>query len=260
MFQSLSASASAAIDITTTSHAPEADTLVRTTLPRLPLPDGGVRPAITTSRLVLRAFREDDLQALHVLRTQPEVMVWTLQGRPDADLAATKKILDKHYVPPGTDGQRFQWAVCLRETGELVGFGGIVNFEGSGWGWPEAGYLFNKDFWGKGFATEFVRALLKEWESLEREVRDIKVDKRTASGHAVIVGVEGNGEQVPVVKEQLVAVTAMSNAGSQNVLRKTGFEHIVTTKARDTRLPGGTLIDLPTFRYFPEVTHTVPTN
>lgn len=58
------------------TEAPNEDSfvLVRTTLPRRPLPSLADRPIITTERLAIRAFKADDLDALYELRTQPEVM------------------------------------------------------------------------------------------------------------------------------------------------------------------------------------------
>lgn len=58
------------------TEAPNEDkfVLVKTTLPRRPLPPNADRPVITTERLLIRAFQADDLDALYELRTQPAVM------------------------------------------------------------------------------------------------------------------------------------------------------------------------------------------
>ena len=46
------------------------------------------------------------------------------------------------------------WAVVEKGSGELIGQCGITYQEYNG-GWvPEVGYLFRKEFWHKGFATE----------------------------------------------------------------------------------------------------------
>jgi RimJ/RimL family protein N-acetyltransferase len=81
------------------------------------------------------------------------------------------------------------------------------------------GYLFRKEFWGKGFATEFVRRFLRAWWSLERDTRDIEVDRST---------VRGNGD---TKEEVITASTIAGNSASENVIRKTGFHPVKTWKA-----------------------------
>lgn len=58
------------------TEAPSEDAfvIVKTSLPRRPLPSLADRPIITTERLAIRAFKAYDLDALYELRTQPEVM------------------------------------------------------------------------------------------------------------------------------------------------------------------------------------------
>ena len=68
------------------------------------------------------------------------------------------------------------------------------------------------------------------------------MDERTASPNA-----DGS------VPEQLIAVTEISNSRSQNILRKCGFEYFITWDAADSRSVD-TLIQLPTFRFFPAKT------
>ncbi len=178
---------------------------------------------------------QDDLAAFHGLRTQPEVMRFTIQGRVDKDLAETQTKLDDYM----DNAMKINFAICLRETGEMVGVGGSNS--GESFGWPEVGYMIRKEHWGKGLASEFLRAFLAFWKELPRDVAEMKVDRRT---------VDGLSEEGGLVPEQLIAVTEILNTKSQSMLRKCGFEHLVTWKARDTRDERGELIELPTFRFF----------
>ncbi|AEO70112.1 8497e7f8-9dde-4c60-b873-397edd35bb8d [Thermothielavioides terrestris] len=112
---------------------------VRTTRPRSPFPPNSARQPIITPRLILRALTPEDIPALHVLRTQPEVMRWTALGRPDADLEETRRRMERSYPP--NDTASFNFAICARgvdgdadAAGELIGIGGCALTKGS-FGW-----------------------------------------------------------------------------------------------------------------------------
>lgn len=220
---------------------------VRTTLPSS-LPQGLSRPHITTPRLILRPFNSSDLDALYALRQQPEVMHWTTASRVDADMeeTATKLAL---FLPPN-DTKTFNCAICLRETGELIGQGGVHAFEqpaddaaaGPQLGWPELGYMIRKEHWGKGIATEFLTAFLGAWAGLPRE---------GVPGRKVIASsAEGAGGPATVMEEQLVAVIDGTNGASQKVLERCGFESFLSFRDVDMRAPDR-MIDLIAYRYFP---------
>lgn len=231
-------------------------TTVRTTLP-LPLTASTARIPILTQRLVLRALAPSDLASLHLLMTQPEVMQWTVAGRAHTTLAETQRRL-ADFLPRQDVADvvfSFQCAVCLRAgddgAGELVGIGGVVGFNrllggglpggGGGHGWPELGYLFRKEVWGMGLATEFVRAFLGAWEDLPRAEFDIDVNVKSLAGGET----DECGKRVA---ERLVATTEPQNGASGHVLQKCGFEQFdgFTEKHREDVDKS---LDLLAFRY-----------
>ncbi|KAI1642078.1 acyl-CoA N-acyltransferase [Daldinia loculata] len=183
---------------------------VGTTLPHIPLPPISQRQPIRTERLLIRPMREDDLQAYHELRLQPEAMACSRQGRPDHDIEETRSALNK-FLPPHSD-ETFLYGVFLPSTGELIGEGGIHTLESSSCGWPEIGYRFRKEVWGQGYATEFLRALLKAWWDLPRNQTTLRVHSTSVQ----------KGSSVDAV-EQIHANTDLPNIGSQKVLAKLGF-------------------------------------
>lgn len=193
---------------------PETDDfiVIRATLPTIPFPLNNARPTITTDRLLIRPLQPDDLQALHTLRTQEEVMKWTAAERIDRDIEETRSKLAT-FLPPN-DAITANCAICLRHTGELIGLGGCHLFLGEH-GWPEVGYMLRKEFWGQGIATEFLTAWLRFWEQLPRSEREVKVRRDMVAGAGTV------GE---VVEERLVGLVLESNVSSQAVLRKSGFE------------------------------------
>lgn len=195
---------------------------VKTTLPTFPFPPNDQRQIIKTERLVLRPFNNDqnDLEGLHALRAQPEVMTWSIQGRPDKDLEETSINLARQVSP--VEIQRYNWAICLASTGEIIGIGGCGTFNGE-LGWPVLGYMLRKETWGKGYATEFLKAFTKAWWALPREEVELKVDKNT---------VRGSGD---VKDECIAAITLDSNMASHGVLRKSGFERAMAWEEEDLR-------------------------
>ncbi|KAJ5130882.1 uncharacterized protein N7515_006921 [Penicillium bovifimosum] len=205
---------------------------VKALLPTIPLPANSERPAITTDRLLLRALQPSDLDALHVLRTQKEVMRWTRAGCIDESLEMTKSNLDLFLTP--NDHVTANCAICLKDTGELIGIGGCHRYPGS-YGWPEIGYMFRTEVWGKGFATEFLSAWLQFWLDLPRTEREARVQK------GMVIG-EG------VVDEHLIAITETENAASQRVLVKSGFEPF----REYVEVVGTKTVNLIAFRFVPK--------
>ncbi|KAK3953186.1 acyl-CoA N-acyltransferase [Pseudoneurospora amorphoporcata] len=230
---------------------PDSFITVRSTLPCLPLPLIPERPWVTTERLVLRPLAASDLEAMHELRTQSEVMIWTSAGKPDSSLDETKVKLD-YFLSEKGNQKSFNYAICFKEDpSKLIGLGGCHNWSSS-LGWPELGYMFRKEAWGQGIATEFLKAWLGMWKALPRQVVEVKCDERTLRGADAVYE---NKEEGVVVEERLMALTTDDNEKSQNILKKCGFEHFLTWKAREAKpsKDGGEMVwvDLPSFRYFP---------
>ncbi|KAF7561942.1 hypothetical protein G7046_g2193 [Stylonectria norvegica] len=184
---------------------------IKTTLPRVPLPLNDERQIVKTARLILRPFNDSDsdLTAFFAIRSQPDVMIWSIQGEPDVDIDAARKNLASRLPPHDTT--HYDWAICLASTGEVIGFGGSC-IERAELGWPAVGYMLRQEAWGKGYATEFLKAFLDSWWALPREEVEIEVDEDT---------VRGAGE----VKDEFIsAVTLDANGPSQGVMKKAGFE------------------------------------
>jgi RimJ/RimL family protein N-acetyltransferase len=216
---------------------------VKTKTTRPILPPAAERKPIRTERLLIRPTAATDLEAIYPLRRQPEVMQWTTVGKPDKDLDVTREWLAR-FVPPN-DMKTYQFAIIhLGEqqhgeekdetTGELIGVGGVMRADDAGQ--PEVGYMFRTEYWGKGFATEFVRALLKAWWALPR--REVEVETEVAlvpvtAGKGEI-NVEGNVDLIRI-PEVLIAVVVAENIGSLRVLEKSGFKEYKVWTEGDLR-------------------------
>ena len=116
--------------------------------------------ALTTSRLLLRRWREDDLPAMAAINADPEVMRWIGDGTP----------IDEDATAAETHGFGL-FAVEFRATGELAGFTGL----NTPYSLPEVlpaveiGWRLGRRYWGQGIATEAARAAL-EFGFTDREL------------------------------------------------------------------------------------------
>lgn len=201
---------------------------VTTTLPTLPFAPLDSRPVIRSERLIIRQFKSGDIHAVHAVRSQPEVMEWTLRGVVDADLQETQSFLDKKLGPDADTN--YSCVICLASTGEVIGTGGCHTMKGQ-LGWPDLGYMLRKEYWGQGYGTEFVRTFLQEWWLLPRTSRTLAVDSSTIAESDLREGI--------AVKECLMAIAAHDNVGSLCVLRKAGMELVKTWVMKDPRQRSG---------------------
>jgi ribosomal-protein-alanine N-acetyltransferase len=104
-----------------------------------------------TSRLILREFRETDLDDLMEIFGNPEVMRFSITGVKSKD--DVRKLIDSAARSSARDGLA-QWAVILKETGALIGECGILSQIMAGKREYEIAYRFAKRHWGQGYATE----------------------------------------------------------------------------------------------------------
>jgi RimJ/RimL family protein N-acetyltransferase len=123
---------------------------------------------IETERLRLRPLAEGDVERLHAIYGDAETMRYIgSAGRPTPDVDATRRtlgVLLDHGVQHGFT----LWAIDERDGDPVVGVAGLLLVEGRG---PEveAAYLVRRDRWGRGYATEALRAVLGIAESLQLE-------------------------------------------------------------------------------------------
>ena len=109
-----------------------------------------------TSRLVLRKFNENDVEALFSFRGDPEVMRFSVSG-PETRVDIQARYLPgclKRYSRDGVG----QWAVIRKADGICVGECGICVQQLEAETEFEISYRMRRDCWGSGLATEAARA------------------------------------------------------------------------------------------------------
>ncbi len=129
-----------------------------------------IRTHLETTRLRLRLFTHDDLQVMHQLNTDPDVIKYA--DDPVRDIDETRQRLEKG---PLSDYEKYgygRFAVEWKETGKVIGFCGIKYLPEIDL--PEVGYRYLKEYWGRGIGTEAARACVE----FARE--DLKIEKLIA--------------------------------------------------------------------------------
>lgn len=118
-------------------------------------------PAIDTERLALRAHRREDFDECYALWSDPEVTRY-IGGRPFTREECWTRLL--RYVGHWSVLGFGYWVVRDKTSGEFVGEVGFADykrqivpaFDGA----PEAGWVLAPRAFGRGLATEAVRAAL----------------------------------------------------------------------------------------------------
>jgi RimJ/RimL family protein N-acetyltransferase len=150
-----------------------------------------VIPTLETERLVMRPWREEDLDEYAAITSDAEVMRWMGRGPFDRDDAWREIALYLgHFDLRGYT----HWALELKDTGALVGRCGPWRPEG----WPalEVGWLLGREHWGNGYATEAARAALDHaWTALgaERVISLVAPENERSAAVASRLGAEPSG-------------------------------------------------------------------
>lgn len=113
-------------------------------------------PTLATSRLLIRPLTRQDVDEYHrVVHNDPEVMRYLPGGVPRT---REQTVGTLHYFIEHGElyGYSFE-AVCDQVTGALMGHVGLHHLHDA----VEVGYALGAAYWGKGYATEAARALLR---------------------------------------------------------------------------------------------------
>lgn len=107
-----------------------------------------------TQRLILREMTRGDYGALCKMLCDGRVMYAYAHAFSAEEATAWLENQLRRYREEGFG----LWAVVLREGGEMIGQCGLTLQDWEGRRVPEIGYLFCKEYWHRGYATEAARA------------------------------------------------------------------------------------------------------
>ena len=164
--------------------------------------------AVSTDRLLLRRWREEDRAPFAELNGDPETLVFFPSTLTRAESDAYVDRIEARFADHGYG----LWALEVRETGEFIGFTGLAPMPENVPGGPdgtEIGWRLARTAWHHGYATEAARAALD-------------------------VAFAGVG--LP----ELWSVTAVLNTPSQAVMRRIGMTEVA--RFEHPRVPEGSPI------------------
>lgn len=161
---------------------------------------------LKTKRLILRPWREEDLESFAQLNADPRVMEYfpsVLSRQESNDLA--------QRISTKLEKQNWGlWAVSVPDIADFIGFIGLAvpSFEAHFTPAVEIGWRLAFDHWGKGYATEGAKAALKYgFETLNLD--------------------------------EIVSFTAVQNMRSRRIMEKIGMHHDSKDDFDHPKLPEG---------------------
>ncbi len=118
------------------------------------------RFALHTERLILRSWRDSDLEPFAALNADPRVMEYfpSALARAESDFLANR--ISERIQQHGFD----LWAVEVRDGAPFIGFVGLAvpRFEAAFTPCVEVGWRLAYEHWGYGYATEAATAALND--------------------------------------------------------------------------------------------------
>jgi RimJ/RimL family protein N-acetyltransferase len=116
---------------------------------------------LETERLVLRRFTEDDDDGLYELDSDPDVMRFLNRGIP-----TPREVIKADILPLFTSYDEYLpglgfWAAIERASGAFLGWFSFRSSDGAEPPEVQLGFRLRRDAWGRGYATEGARALIR---------------------------------------------------------------------------------------------------
>ena len=162
---------------------------------------------LETARLRLRKLRREDTQRIFdCWASDPEVTKY-LTWPPHASPEVTAQVMERwqaEYEQPDC----WRYGIELKATGELIGMIDVVDFRE---GRPMIGYCSGRAYWGNGYMTETLRAVVGELFAEGFESIGIEAIRENIGSNRVIekAGFRKIGERegpISAAKPQIVTV------------------------------------------------------
>ena len=136
-------------------------------------------PSITAPRVVLRWISEDDVDSLHEIFSNPQVMrYWSTAPLSNRETAVA---LQREIAKGNESETMFKWGIALRDSNKIIGSTTLFNLSLDN-GRAELGYAMAHAYWGKGYMNEALKALVSHvFEVMELRRLEADVDPRNAA-------------------------------------------------------------------------------
>jgi ribosomal-protein-alanine N-acetyltransferase len=114
-------------------------------------------PLLTTARLQLRSISETDSDDLYAIYSDMKTLEYWSQDPVQSPADAWKKIRENmQWVEAGS---AILWGIALRANNRLIGTCTLFRINQQNRN-AEAGFILNREHWGKGLMTEAMRSVL----------------------------------------------------------------------------------------------------
>jgi [ribosomal protein S5]-alanine N-acetyltransferase len=113
---------------------------------------------LETARLVLREFSDDDAPAVHAYAADPEVVRY-LDWGPNAPEETAGFLALARSAREAVPRTAYHLAIVLKAADRLIG-GCRIEIRSAANGSGDLGYVLDRQHWGRGYATEAMRALM----------------------------------------------------------------------------------------------------
>jgi ribosomal-protein-alanine N-acetyltransferase len=114
--------------------------------------------AINTDRLLLRRFELDDAYDMFKNWANDSEVTKFLSWKPHSSVEVTKGIVE-HWVNEYKNTNIYDWAIELKEIGEVIGGISIVKLDEKNYS-CEIGYCLSRKYWDKGIMSESLKAII----------------------------------------------------------------------------------------------------
>lgn len=112
---------------------------------------------INTDRLILRRFEMSDAQGMYDNWASDAQVTKYVSWPLHKSIEVTEKLI-KLWIEEYSENS-FNWVVELKETGELIGNISVISISATHNN-CEIGYCYGSKYWGNGYATEALKAVL----------------------------------------------------------------------------------------------------
>lgn len=115
---------------------------------------------IQTKRLILRKVKAEDAESAYENWCNSYEVSKYVMWNKHSGIEETKKLC-KMWEEEYNFSDTYRWIVELKETGELIGTIDVASKKLLIYGTCVIGYCYGERFWGKGYATEALKAVIK---------------------------------------------------------------------------------------------------
>lgn len=114
---------------------------------------------LESKNLILRRFENGDAEPMYRNWANDDQVTQHLTWPTHKDVETSQKVLEM-WLKAYADPKFYQWAIVPKDLGEVIGSISVVHIHESS-NSVEIGYCIGEAFWGKGYMTESLNAVIK---------------------------------------------------------------------------------------------------